>query len=140
MRRGLFFLLLTLPFVAGGCDSNEGDKALVGTWRLRLLEDAQGDQTVTFDKAAQSLFVTFDRKENFTYTLDFVRTSDIVLRGAYKTSGTSITFEPSGQEAIRGSYIADGTGALLLEFGEDVSERLLGPGYTGTVRMSFTVE
>ena len=137
--RVLFFLLILTAFVAA-CDSSEPDQALVGTWRLRLVEDELGDQTVKFDKEAQSLLVRFDRKGQFEYTLDFVRKADITLRGTYETGATSITLTPDGQSAITGTYIADATGALLLEFGGEVSERLLGPGYTGTVRMSFTSE
>lgn len=124
--------------MAAACDTaDEADSAVVGTWRLLLLEDGEGDKTVTLDKAAQSLLITFNGDGTFTYTLDFVRTDDIVLKGAYELSGVSLTLRPQGGDVIAGEYVADGTGALLLAFPDSEAARLLGPGYSGTIRMSF---
>lgn len=117
----LSFLLVAGVLTAAGCSSatDPGPPAsLVGTWdATRMVLTSRDDPEISPDliEEGASFTLVIDDDGRYSASLEFADQSS-TERGTLEVSGSTITFDPDGDDPPRdGSWSLEGDGTLVIE-------------------------
>ena len=149
MKRPVLFFLLLAALVAAGCDSNEEEETdldrMLGTWRLTMISDSNGNRTDAFRTLVSSLTVTLSQQggnATFSLVVDYTSAAegagreDQTLTGTFQLNEAARNLTlvtPTGQLPF--TYTIDNDAQVTLRVPALLANAILGPDppFEGTV-------